>query len=427
MQKIGIRPKVSIIIPLYNSELYIEECLDSIINQSLKEIEIICVDDASTDRTLNIVKNYALKDNRIIIIENEKNLGTGGATNRGIYIATGEYIGAVDADDYVDLDMYKDLYNLAKINNLVVIKGNYYTFIHENGKRIFTFHKSAKEDFHYDRVFFPLMEPNMQYFSYHWAGIYATDYIRKYNITWNEDEKSRFQDAGFCFKVLIHGGNMMFVNKPYYMWRRDNPNSQTVIKTKEYALGICEEYKYIRAYLHKFPREEIVLKTFFYNRMFNSYMWKYKCNTDEVNKIFLTRWAQDFKNAIDNDGLNKECFDEWTWRRILYLTTYSADVSKKIVSIAKLADILKKSKVEGYYIYTFNGEGKEIYDNLIAYNISKSLLGFIKENVDKYKEESMYYDYPSCKKDNVLFIVKAYHLEFITILDHDKMNYVVMM
>ncbi len=377
MQKIVIRPKVSVIIPLYNSELYIEECLDSIINQSLKEIEIICVDDASTDGTLNIVKNYALKDNRIIIIENEKNLGTGGATNRGIYIATGEYIGEVDADDYVDLDMYKDLYNLAKINNLDVIKGNYYTFIHENGKRIFTLYESAKEDSHYNRVFSPLMEPNMRYFSNHWAGIYSTDYIRKYNITWNEDENSKFQDQGFCFKVLMHGGNMMFVNKPYYMWRRDNPNSQTVLYNEAYALGICEEFKYIRTYLKGFPVLEAELKDYFYKRMCECYVWNYKRLIDSVNKPFLERWIAEIKYAIENDGLTREAVGEWAWRRILYLTNDSEDKLKKIVSITKLVDILKESKVEGYYIYTFNGEGKEIYDNLIAYNTSKSLWGFL--------------------------------------------------
>ena len=99
-------PKVSIIIPVYNVEQYLPKCLDSIINQTLKDIEIICINDGSIDNSLSILKEYASKDDRIIIIDKE-NEGQGIARNLGIKKAKGKYIGFVDPDDWVDIQMFE--------------------------------------------------------------------------------------------------------------------------------------------------------------------------------------------------------------------------------------------------------------------------------------------------------------------------------
>lgn len=102
--------KISIIVPVYNTEKYLKKCLDSLINQTLKDIEIICINDGSPDNSLKILKEYEKKDKRIKIIDQE-NQGVSVARNNGIKIANGEYIGFVDSDDYVDLDFYEKLYN----------------------------------------------------------------------------------------------------------------------------------------------------------------------------------------------------------------------------------------------------------------------------------------------------------------------------
>lgn len=116
--KIEFIPKVSVVIPVYNVELYLRQCLDSVINQTLKDIEIICIDDASTDNSLKILKEYATKDSRIKIFHNQQNFGAPGKVkNLGISLAKGEYIGFVDADDYVDADYFKTLYFAAIKNN----------------------------------------------------------------------------------------------------------------------------------------------------------------------------------------------------------------------------------------------------------------------------------------------------------------------
>jgi glycosyltransferase involved in cell wall biosynthesis len=111
--------KVSVILPVYNVENYLEDCLDTIINQTLKDIEIICVNDGSTDKSSDILKKFAAKDDRITII-NQENQGAGVARNKGLRIAKGEYLSFLDADDFFELDMLEKAYNYSLKNSLDV-------------------------------------------------------------------------------------------------------------------------------------------------------------------------------------------------------------------------------------------------------------------------------------------------------------------
>lgn len=125
-------PKVSIIIPIYNVESYLRRCLDSVINQTLGNIEIICVNDCSTDNSWGILQEYAKNDNRIRLINFAENKGAAAARNAGIEEATGEYIGFVDSDDFVDLDFYEKLYVKAKETDADIVKGKIVQYL-ENG------------------------------------------------------------------------------------------------------------------------------------------------------------------------------------------------------------------------------------------------------------------------------------------------------
>ena len=110
-------PKISIIVPIYNTNKYLNECLISLQNQTLKDIEIICVNDGSTDNSLDIIMEY-INDNRFIII-NKNNSGYGDSMNQGLNFANGEYIGIVESDDFVDIEMFKSLYRILKLIILI--------------------------------------------------------------------------------------------------------------------------------------------------------------------------------------------------------------------------------------------------------------------------------------------------------------------
>ncbi len=127
-------PKISVIIPIYNMEKYLKECLNSVINQTLKDIEIICVNDGSIDNSLTILKEYEKKDKRIKII-NQKNSGVAIARNRAIDISKGQFIAFLDSDDKIINDNSLENLYYAAVNNNVLISGensNYYL----NGKKI---------------------------------------------------------------------------------------------------------------------------------------------------------------------------------------------------------------------------------------------------------------------------------------------------
>ena len=142
--KISYTPKVSVIIPVYNVEKYLRECLDSVVNQTLREIEIICVDDGSTDSSLDILKEYASKDNRITVI-GQQNLHAGVARNAGLAVARGEYLSFLDSDDFFELNMLAEMYNTAKKDGSdTVICGNY---VYNDTKKQITDHIKIDKKF----------------------------------------------------------------------------------------------------------------------------------------------------------------------------------------------------------------------------------------------------------------------------------------
>ena len=127
--------KVSVIVPVYNVEKYLKDCLDSVVNQTLEDIEIICVNDGSTDNSLAILEEYAEKDSRIKIITQE-NKGLGGARNTGLYHANGEYISFIDSDDWIELNTFEELYNMSKNLDLDMLMFQMKVFNIETGEFI---------------------------------------------------------------------------------------------------------------------------------------------------------------------------------------------------------------------------------------------------------------------------------------------------
>ena len=125
--------KVSIIIPVYNNGKYLRTCLDSLVNQTLKDIEIIAVDDNSSDNSLLILMEYAKKYHNIRVYHNRKNLGQGATRNIGLEYAKGEYIGFVDSDDYVRYNMYEDMYKAVLNNNYPELVTTDILFVKDDG------------------------------------------------------------------------------------------------------------------------------------------------------------------------------------------------------------------------------------------------------------------------------------------------------
>ena len=119
-------PRVSVLTPIYNVAQYLPQCLESLKAQTLQDIEFICINDGSTDNSLEILKAYAENDNRFVIID-KQNSGYGASMNKGLEAARGEYIGIVESDDFIDADAFELLYGIANLNNKPdIVKANHY-------------------------------------------------------------------------------------------------------------------------------------------------------------------------------------------------------------------------------------------------------------------------------------------------------------
>lgn len=230
--------KLSIIVPVYNVEKYLPKCLESLIKQTLKDIEIICVNDGSMDNSLAILKEFASKDSRIRIIDNQHQ-GVAKTRNTGIEQSTGEYIGFVDSDDYIDIDFFEKLYNSAtKSNSDIAIAS---ILKHKNFFNIYNA-KYTKEEIAItiqDKI--KLCEDKKHFFFYAWNKIYHSGFIKENNIKFSEGQI--YEDVMFAIKALYYSNKIISVYGTKYHYI-EHENSLTKYKDKTGE----KEHDLIKAY-----------------------------------------------------------------------------------------------------------------------------------------------------------------------------------
>ncbi len=199
---------VSVIVPVYNVAPYLARCLDSLVSQTLKNIEIICIDDKSTDNSLEILNDYAKKHSNIKVIALKKNSGVATARNAGIDAARGEYLGFVDSDDYVDADFYEKLYNVAKKENSDMARGNV---------KIVQYDGSVIKDYH---EIHDVKKYSKWYFSWQWwCAIYRTGMINDNNIRFLTDINNG-EDTVFLTTCVSHSNKVMTRPDVFYHYIR---------------------------------------------------------------------------------------------------------------------------------------------------------------------------------------------------------------
>ena len=341
-------PKVSIIIPTYNVVNYLRECMESVTRQTLKDIEIICINDGSTDGSLQILKEYANKDSRIVLVD-KKNEGYGVGMNIGLDKATGEYIGIVEPDDFVPLNMYEDLYNAAKENDLDFVKADFYRFTRdsENGNMELIYNHLDATGENYNQVINPFEKPYITKFIMNtWSGIYRREYIEEYHIRHNTTPGASFQDNGFFWQTFIYAKRCMFIDKPYYMNRRDNPNSSVNNKQKVYCMNV--EYDFIRDIFMQKGNEKLWEKfKYYYNykRYFN-YAFTIGRISDEFKREYVERISKEMKRAVELDEVDVNLFTPRTQERFGLLIKDPEGYYQKYALFEGTSEVAKVRKLE---------------------------------------------------------------------------------
>ena len=269
--------EVSIIVPVYNTGKYLKRCMDSLIHQTLENIEIICINDGSTDNSHEILEYYASKDERIKII-NQANMGLSSARNRGIGSAIGEYIGFVDSDDWVDRDFFEKLYYAAKKYNADIAAASILqddgvdskTFVSLSSEAVFS---SAEKKY---------KACNIPRRCYVWNKIYKRE---SYLNTKEEFPVGRNYEDIIWTHIVIHKLNrLVTVPKTYYYYNDDNLHSicKSFSKKNEDDLKIankeCMEYlrrNRIKVNYQSYSADRRILFIFFGIRLLDIKIWQH--------------------------------------------------------------------------------------------------------------------------------------------------------
>ena len=365
-------PKVSIIMPTYNVEKYFRKCLESVVNQTLEDIEIIPVDDGSPDNCGKIMDEYALKDHRIKPIHKE-NGGYGSAVNIGIEKATGEYISILETDDFAEKNAYELLYNCAKKNDADVVKCGFYNY---NSFRAI---KSSKDnsklildapEFTFNIKEYP------EFITYHssvWAATYKKEFIKDIKFI----EEGYYQDFPFNIEVLSKAKKIAILKEHLIHYRVEQGQGSSVMIKDKKLLQFPINVNIAKEILKKYDLLEYLKEYFYYHSFWGCY--------DFYKKI-------DIKYKLEYIKLMKVIFEDLKYDKNFNYTYFSKN-EKKIVD-----DFINKSLLYFYLsiyykrlkLFFIEKQEVEIYEVIKIFRIITIKTKPIRLEIRYLKEEISY-------------------------------------
>lgn len=289
--------KISVIMPCLNSGKYIGEAIESVLNQTLKEIELYIVDAGSTDDTLEIIKGYQQKDGRVILLHSEQK-SMGYQYNMGIQNAKGKYIGFVESDDYIHEEMYEKMFETAEQNEFDFVKSNFDMFVGEKDSRLFLNYAvlSSEGKSIYEKAINPADYPEFMLRDVNiWNGIYNRNFVITNQITFNSTKGAAFQDLGFVIKSFVSAKKIMYLQIPSYFYRKDNVNASVYNRSK-HILFVMNEFKSVWGFMKergiKAPFRAAVFNRCFH--MFGAYFdyAKFHGVNDVVSQDDITKFMR---------------------------------------------------------------------------------------------------------------------------------------
>ena len=320
-------PKLSILVPIFNVEKYLDECLNNLAKQTLKDVEVICINDGSTDGSSNILQRYAKKYTNFTVI-NKKNSGYGDSMNQGLKKATGEYIGIVESDDFIEPNAFEELYKLATKTSADIVKANYF-YHSEAGDEIHEVVKNQKLNTPLsisDNPSILLEEPGI------WSAIYRRDFLNKNKIRFRTTPGASYQDTGFHFKSFCAAKRIVYTKKAYLHYRTDNANSS--VKSLEKVNYIVGEYAEIEKYIGNLDLSKEAIYTLQVAK-FGAYHW----NLQRLPKTLAVKFAKtikaEFKTTRESDLLQKKYFPSHYWIALQLILHFSPQFYCSILSIRK--------------------------------------------------------------------------------------------
>lgn len=374
--------KISVIIPVYNAEKYIERCLDSLLGQTLNEIEFIFIDDCGGDRSISIVEEKAASDDRIKIIYNEKNIGEGASRNKGIEAAQGAYLGFFDPDDTCDLNFYEKLYFMAEKYDSDVVKGLRRSILPDGTEEegLLTERLARFGEFAERKDWFTHLSCE------HTTAIYRHALIKKENIRYGETIVSA--DSLFLLKIMYYAQKVAFCRDVYYYYYIRN-DSLSNTKMENYYEAKTKNFAERIEFLNTHPTKKERAVRYIAGKL--SYLLsEYKqllkdTQNDKKGKELQTKFLTSLKCAIDKfEGKGKLINYIPNEKRDIVSLILKGDILSLIDKKGEMAFGLKKSEV-------IEGNKKKMTNNLAYINALFNLTNFVLDECDK-KSQSLFFD-----------------------------------
>ena len=315
VEGVAVLPKVSIIMPSLNVRPYIEQCMESVLGQTLQDIEVICVDADSTDGTREILEKYAAQDSRVRLLRDTKH-STGFAKNLGIDEAQGEYIGIVEPDDYVNIHMFERLYEVAVRDRLDIARGDYTSFTSVGSRKFFVPKKLSLKTFEYGQVINPsrTLRP-FAWEMYTWSGIYRREFLQQHNIRHNESSGASFQDIGFWLQAYAYAERVEIISEPFYFYRMDNPNSS--VRSADHMRVAVDEFRWIRSYFHNDETTWKKIRPAFANEMIRLGLLAYAHLSKEYRESFSEQMREMLSEVPMTEQQIRDLFSTYNYKYYL--------------------------------------------------------------------------------------------------------------
>ncbi|KUH59428.1 hypothetical protein AUL39_03710 [Tractidigestivibacter scatoligenes] len=306
------QPLVSVLVPIYNVETYLEQCLSSLAAQTLKDIEVICINDGSTDSSPAIIRSFMNRDPRFHLVDKE-NSGYGDSMNRGLDAARGKYVAILESDDFMEPDGLEYMVEQAERASLEVFKCNFWLY----------WSKPTENHSFRHNLYFPLASPEMIEMGPHapvdypevfwskasiWSALYLRGFLEENHIRFLPTPGASYQDSSFTFKVLACAHRIAYSGRAFVHYRQDNEKSSVNSKGKVFCT--CDEHAEMRRFLDEDrPDLKAALDPIRAHVKFLNYRWNYGRLTPDLRPTFLERYTAEMREEVERGAIPRGYFD----------------------------------------------------------------------------------------------------------------------
>lgn len=305
--------KISVIVPVFNVEKYLSPCIDSIINQTYKNLEIILVNDGSTDSCPGICDDYAVIDNRITVIH-QKNGGLSAARNAGLKIATGDFISFVDSDDLLSVNFYQKLLQFSIENDADIVECNFMKFERPlELTQVTTSLKENSEIFSADYALELLMKEQLKQVV--WNKLYKAKVVDRHQFEIGKIHEDEF----WTYKIIARANKIVKITTALYYYRQQNESIMAERYTIKRLSGMNAREERMQFMIKKFPNlTHLAVQTFWYSA-FNNYQAIVRNPNVDVDATYRKMIFEKIKKNV-----KPTYYNQWKVKDILWLKFFLA-------------------------------------------------------------------------------------------------------